>query len=149
MILDQLINADLYKPLQSRLAKGFDFLQQSDLEQLAAGRHEIDSDEVFALLSDDQGKGQAGALIEHHRRYLDIQYVVRGEDRIGWLPTANCQRVQQAYDTDSDLAFYYDRPSCWLSVPAGSFAIFFPDDAHAPLGGLGAVRKVVVKVLLD
>jgi beta-galactosidase beta subunit len=37
----------------------------------------------------------------------------------------------------------------WVAVPPGSFAIFFPHDAHAPLGGEGRVKKAVVKVASD
>lgn len=149
MILDQLQNAGLYRMLQSRMAAGFEFLSRADLSSLSTGRHEVDGDEVFALLSDDEGKGEQSAMIEFHRRYFDIQYVVRGTDRIGWLPISRCQRVKQEYDPESDLGFYFDRPSSWFSVPAGSFTVFFPGDGHAPLAGTGAVRKVVVKVLLD
>ncbi len=148
MILDQLSNAGLYLGLHRRLARAFDFLVQTNLEDLEDGRHEIDGDDIFALLSRDQGKGQERARVEHHRDYLDIQHVIRGEDRIGWMPTACCQRLASDFQPDGDVAFYYDRPESWLLVPAGSFAIFFPGDAHAPLGGEGAVFKAVVKVLL-
>jgi len=148
MILDQLANARLYLALHPRLARGFEFLEQPDLQDREDGRHEIDGDQVFALLSRDPGKGQEQARIEHHRNYLDIQYVIRGEDRIGWMPTACCQRLASDFEPGGDVAFYFDRPTSWLVVPAGSFAIFFPSDAHAPLGGEGAVFKAVVKVLL-
>ena len=149
MILDQLVNARLYLDLHPGLARGFAFLEKSTLEGLADGRHDIDGDRVFALLSHDQGKGQEQARIEHHRRYLDIQYVIRGEDRIGWMPTSCCQRLASDFEPGGDVAFFFDRPRSWLVVPEGSFAVFFPTDAHAPLGGSGEVFKAVVKVLLD
>ncbi len=149
MILDQLANAYLYLDLHPGLARGFQFLEESALESLDDGRHEIDGDRVFALLSHDEGKGQEQARIEHHRQYLDIQYVIDGEDRIGWMPTSRCQRRASDFEPDGDVAFYFDRPTSWLVVPEGSFAVFFPTDAHAPLGGSGEVFKAVVKVLLD
>ena len=93
-----------------------------------------------------QGRGAEQALLEFHRRYIDIQFVVAGIDLIGWLPTPSCQRVSTPYDEAKDVGFFYDRPATWLSVAAGQFALFFPEDAHAPLAGQGAVHKAVVKV---
>jgi len=36
-----------------------------------------------------------------------------------------------------------------LAFPAGSFAIFFPEDVHAPLGTDGFIHKVVIKVAVE
>ena len=149
MILDQLVNAPLYLGLHPGLGPGFEFLGRSTLQDLPDGRHDIDGDRLFALLSRETGKGQEQARVEHHQRYLDIQYVIEGEDRIGWMPTSCCQRLASDFEPGGDVAFYFDRPASWLIVPAGSFAVFFPADAHAPLAGHGEVFKAVVKVLID
>jgi len=65
------------------------------------------------------------------------------------MPTSWCQRLASDFEPGGDVAFYFDRPASWLIVPAGSFAVFFPADAHAPLAGHGEVFKAVVKVLID
>jgi YhcH/YjgK/YiaL family protein len=57
--------------------------------------------------------------------------------------------IAEPYDPQKDIAFFADRPDTWIHVPAGRFAIFFPEDAHAPLGGLGLLKKAVVKIALD
>src|SRR5690606_33531993 len=95
------------------------------------------------------GRGQADSPLEYHRRYLDIQYVVHGTDLIGWQPTGDCRYEQAAFDVERDIGFFVDRPGTWCRVPAGYFAIFYPEDAHAPLGGTGPVHKVVVKIAVD
>ena len=87
-------------------------------------------------------------MLESHRRYLDIQFVVSGEDCIGWLPVAACSRVSQAYNSETDLQFFFDRPGTWIDLAAGSFAVFFPQDAHAPLATSGSIHKVIIKVAL-
>ena len=148
MILDRIEHAAMYQGLAPRIAAGFEFLARPDLESLAAGRVEIDGDELFAIVGKENGRGREQALLEAHRRYLDIQYVVSGTDQIGWLPISDCRRVKLEYDEGKDVALYFDRPATWLVLPPGNFAIFLPQDAHAPLAGTGPVHKVVVKVAL-
>ena len=119
------------------------------MAHLSDGRHEIDGDNVFALVARGQGRGPLDSPLEFHRRYLDIQYVVSGQEAIGWLPTQQCVDVKCEYLPDQDIGFFLDRPKSWIAVAPGNFAVFFPSDAHAPLGGSGPFHKVVVKVALD
>ena len=149
MLIDHLQNADRYAPLHSGFAGGFAFLRRADLAQLPEGRHEIDGDRVFAIVSRGQGQGRQQSLPEAHRRYIDIQFVIGGEDCIGWMPISDCQRVSSRYDAEKDLALFSDRPATWLAVSPGTFAVFYPEDAHAPLAADGPVHKTVVKVAVD
>ena len=148
MIIAKLEDYAKYAPLHAGLDAGFAFLQKPELGQLADGRHAIDGERVFAIVARGFGRGQAESPLEFHRRYLDIQYVVSGVDSIGWLPTMECKHVKSIYDPESDLGFFLDRPATWCRVPPGNFTLFFPEDAHAPLGGSGPYHKVVVKVAL-
>ena len=65
---------------------------------------------------------------------------------MGWRPVAECVSPKTDYQAAHDIRFFNDAPSSWVSTPVGSFCIFFPEDAHAPLVGAGMIRKVVVKV---
>jgi len=146
-----LILADLrdhahYHALHARFPAGFEFLLRSDLSELASGRHEIDGVDLFAIVDRGIGRGKADSPLEYHQRYLDIQYVVSGIDLIGWMPSAECRHLKSPFDADRDLGFFADRPGTWCRVPAGTFAIFYPHDAHAPLGSTGPIHKVVLKV---
>ncbi len=149
MILADLRDHARYESLNPSLRSGFEFLHRSDLAKLADGRHDIDGDNVFAIVDRGMGRGQVDSPLEFHRRYLDIQYVVKGIDLIGWSPIQDCRHLKSDFDAERDLGFYDDRPGTWCRVAAGSFAIFFPTDAHAPLGGTGPIHKVVVKVLTN
>jgi biofilm protein TabA len=146
MILDSLSQASRYHLLHPYLEAGFNFLQQNDLSLLADGRHTIDGERVFAIVARDQGRGRSAAPLEFHRRYLDIQYVVEGADVIGWQPLAACRHPRAPYDASRDIGFFDEPVENWIGLAAGHFAIFFPEDAHAPLAGEGAVHKIVVKV---
>jgi YhcH/YjgK/YiaL family protein len=83
--------------------------------------------------------------LEAHRKYIDIQYVTLGHELIGWERIEECAGKGLGYDADNDIEFYGNPPSLWFPVPAGVFAVFFPEDAHAPLAGETPVRKIVVK----
>jgi len=149
MIVDSLARASRYETFLPGLKAGFDFLARTDLARLENGRHEINDTQAFALVAREQGRGKENSLLEAHRKYLDIQYIIEGEDLIGWLPTASCRRVSSPYDAERDLEFFYDRPDTWLVLPAGMWAIFMPEDAHAPLATQSPVHKVIVKIAVD
>lgn len=146
MILDRITNAARYARLHPGFGEAFAYLLRADLAAQPLGKHAIDGERLLAILARDAGRGQAGSPLESHRRYIDIQYVIEGTDIIGWRPLADCHGVSQPYSADRDIGFFSDTPDTWLTLPAGTFAIFFPEDAHAPLAGEGETHKAVMKV---
>lgn len=149
MILDTLDNRSRYERLHPGFAAALTWLTTTKFTRLNVGRHEIDGTRLFALVGRDAGKGRDAARLESHRRYIDIQVTVAGDEEIGHRPLALCSPPESPFLPDNDVAFYADRPDSWLALPPGRFAIFFPDDAHAPLAGLGELHKVVVKVAVE
>lgn len=149
MILDDLQAASRYDALHPLFRLGMEFLGRPDLESLTGGRHEIDGDRVFALVNRDPGRGHAGARLETHRKYIDIQYLVSGREEIGWRPTDQCQQVSEPYSDTRDILFFADQPQTWIELPVGKFMIFYPQDAHAPLAATGDNLKVVIKVAVQ
>jgi len=148
MICDRLSNAANYYGVASFIQKGFEFLQRSELASLEDGVHEIQGRDVYAIIARGDGVGRERAMLEAHREYLDIQYVIEGTDVIGWLERDFVERVKDPYVAEKDLEFFYDRPASWVQVPAGSFAVFLPQDIHAPLATSQYAHKAVVKVKL-
>jgi YhcH/YjgK/YiaL family protein len=149
MILDALGQAARYGGLHPGFGQSFEFLMNPRLAELSPGKHEIDGQRLFVIISHDPGRGRAGAKLEAHRKYIDIQHVVRGTDDMGWQPLAACRNVETRYDEQRDIAFFGDQPEAWISVGAGQFVIFWPEDAHAPLAGEGDLVKAVVKVAVQ
>jgi len=148
MIVDELKNWRRYEALEE-LRPAFEFLEQHTGESLPDGRIEIDGARLFALPQSYTPRPVEGSRFEAHRRYADVQYIAAGAEMIGYAPTETLE-VQQAYDLDKDIAFYV-QPLRYtpVALPAGSFAVFYPEDAHMPCCRLDSdepVRKIVVKV---
>lgn len=146
MILDRLDQCARYTTVHPGFARAFAFLRTTDLAALAAGRHEIDGDLIYLSIDHVEGRGRDGARLEYHREHIDIQVTIAGDEQIGWKALASCDAEDGGFDPARDIGFYRDRPATWLALPPGTFAVFFPEDAHAPLGGSGAVRKAIVKI---
>ncbi len=146
MILDALSSAGHYTSLHRSFASAFAFLRTLDPSTLEPGKEVIDGDHVFASVSLGPGKPEADALLEAHRSYIDVQYVVRGTERMGWRHRNECTHVSIPYDHAKDIEFLADAPATWVTVHPGSFVIFFPSDAHAPMVSEDTILKVVVKI---
>lgn len=148
MILATLAESDRYRGLHPLFARAFDFLSDTDLMSLEPGKHAVQGEQIFAIVEACTGRSRVDARLECHRRYIDIQLVLAGVDEMGWKPLAECTEPATEYDAARDIQFFKDPPSSWIATPPGSFCLFFPDDAHAPLVSEGLIRKVVVKVAL-
>jgi biofilm protein TabA len=146
MILASLAEADRYAALHPQFARAFAFLRNTDLNALAPGKHSVQGEQLFAIVEACAGRTRAEAKLECHRRYIDIQLVLEGIDEMGWKPAAECVDPANDYDAARDIRFFNDAPSSWIATPPGSFCLFFPEDAHAPLVSTGFIRKVVVKI---
>lgn len=146
MILDTLAQADHYLALHPLFARAFEFLRDTDLQALAPGKHAVQGEQIFAIVEACQGRTRAEAKLECHRRYIDIQLVLEGIDEMGWKPLAECVDPVSDYNEARDIRFFNDAPASWITTLPGSFCLFFPDDAHAPLVSNGHIRKVVVKI---
>ncbi len=146
MLLVRLDQAARYAALHPGLADAFRFLRTTDLAALAPGRVELSPDRLYANIDRAEGRGRAGAALEIHRRFIDVQYTLAGMEEIGWRDLASCAEPEGAFDAGRDIGFFRDAPLSWIAAPPGYLAVFFPDDAHAPLAGTGPLRKVVMKV---
>ena len=155
MIVDALANADRYRALHPRLPAAFDYLAAFD-PSTPDGKYPIDEDRVYAQVQSYATKPAAEKKWESHRRYVDVQYVVSGRERMSVSPLAGLADPTP-YDDAKDVINYRGASGAASSVyvEGGQFAIFFPEDGHQPgvqpgplAGDSGEVRKVVVKVLL-
>jgi len=152
MIVVDLKHIDGQAAMTPVLKKAIAFLRSADLLALPDGRVEIDGNRVFALVQRFSTKWVATPKFECHQKYVDIQYILSGEEIIGWAPTERME-ITAAYDVDKDISFGTVAKGQWTPVhlQAGQMAVLYPEDGHAPklaLRNPSAVMKIVVKVAL-
>jgi len=149
MIIDTLKNADKYTSLHPLFAKAFDYLKQNNLAKLPDGTVEI-AEGLKAIISNKPGKTKEFSLekFECHQQNIDIQVCVEGKETIGWKPLENCKSKKTNYDADKDVQFFLDEPETFFQLHSGQFAIFYPEDVHAPMIGKDddLIKKIVFKV---
>ncbi len=147
MVIDKIENAHLYYGIGERIAAGLKFLQQGNVAEMACGRYEIEGCEVYAVVSSYDSKIDEKALFEAHRNYIDIQYIASGCERIGAAHIGLLKEAKE-YDEANDFMLY-EGTGDFFVAGEGTFAIFWPHDAHMPSMAADKpqnVKKVVVKV---
>jgi YhcH/YjgK/YiaL family protein len=146
MIIDTLDNSYRYDKLNKNFGLAFKFLKQKKLKNYLPGRYDIKKEDVYAFVSEGKGKGKNKVCLEAHRKYIDIQMCVKGEDSIGYKPLSECKKSNKIYDSKKDCGLFNDKIKSWLKLQGDSFMIFFPTDAHAPMAAKNWLKKIVVKV---
>lgn len=148
MIHDNLEHCNLYSGLNPLFKKAFDYLLKTDFNKLELGKHAIEGDDLFVITMEYDTKEASECLLENHRKYIDIQYILSGEEFIG-ITTFNNQPAVVPYDETKDIAFYNNAYTSLLKLVQGQFAIFFPHDMHVPClktEKATKVRKAVFKI---
>jgi biofilm protein TabA len=147
MIIDTIANAPKYFSAHPLFAKAFEFINATDLVNAADGKSDI-AEGLKAIFSNAPGKTQEAscAKFECHNKNIDIQVCIKGTETIGWKPRAKCVTENGGYNEEKDVQLYHDAPDMFFQLTDGQFAIFFPEDVHAPMIGEGEIKKLVIKV---
>ena len=148
MIIDTLTNAEKYFCAHPLFERAFGYAQSLDLESLEAGNYEIDGEELKAVVINKAGKTASESLekFECHDKHIDIQICINGEEQIGWKPRETCKEQKGEYNIEKDVLFFNDAPDMYFRLAGRQFVILFPEDVHAPMIGVGEIKKLVIKV---
>ncbi len=149
MIIDKLENADKYYSLNPYFESAFKFLEKLEAQEIpfVEGNHELVERDLFAINALVEGNNNI--TLEAHQQYIDIQYIFSGIDTFGWQSLNECHQLTSPYDFEKDICFYSDASIVNFTLKEKCFVIFFPEDAHAPLGGNQKMKKTVMKVRVD
>lgn len=149
MILDNLNNLRAYSVLNPLFDAAADFIRDNNLAEMEPGKIIIDGERLYCSIMEIEGKKPEDAKMEAHKKYIDIQIVLKGNETMGWAAIEDCKQEAGAYNTEKDLIFYTDKPTANIDVKAGQCVLFFPEDGHAPGMGNGSIKKAVIKVLVS
>jgi len=146
MILDSLKNAEAYYNLHPLFKEAFEYIKSVDFSKVEAGKTELKGKDLFVGVTDTDMKTEDDAKMEVHNKYIDIQLPISKPETYGWKARAELKEERDAFNEEKDIQFFYDKGTTLVTAVPGDFAVFFPQDGHAPCIGEGKVRKVVVKI---
>ena len=146
MIIDLLANSDKYISLHKDFKFVFDYIKNNNLQEMPCGKYELISDKVFFNLQEYETKPIQ--KLEAHKKYIDIQVVVSGEEYMGYTNINNTQ-ITEEYNVEKDITFLTGSIDK-LAVNNKSFVIFYPEDAHMPalaINNPSHVKKAIFKIM--
>ena len=150
MIITDLKNFEHQIVMTPFMRKALDYLRQPNIAALPDGTIEIDGRRLFAIVQRYETLSTGAPKFEFHRKYIDVQYLVTGEEILGWAP-ADRMKITDPYNAEKDICFGVVDSGTMLSIhlKTGQLAVLYPEDGHAPRLAAGVpspVMKIVVKV---
>jgi len=147
MIFDSLANFSVYQILHPGFKDVQRFISTTNLHELPIGKHPINELGAYASVKEYLSKSVEESFVECHRKYIDVQILVWGEEKVGVAPKHSC--VEQVYDDANDLQILIGRVD-YITLFPDLFVIFFPNDAHEPGVTSGpdavSVKKIIFKI---
>ncbi len=145
MIFDTLENINNYKGL-GRVYTALQFLADTDFSEMPLGRYELEGDDIFYMVQSYETDPYK-TVSEAHKKYIDIQFMVDGEEIVGVAPFS-AEKTGTEAKPENDVWFYecHTEP---LTLFKNSFMVLYPNDLHCPGVAVDnplTCRKVVVKV---
>ncbi|MFB2871356.1 N-acetylneuraminate anomerase [Aeromonas jandaei] len=133
MILGNIHQPQTYSYLSPILKQAISYLKQTDMYNLPVGRYELEKELLYVNVMEFDTNFSEQKQAEVHREYIDIQFLISGQERIflGLENTTN--PVFKEYDEINDY-YLVSSISCEseLLLSPGMFAIFFPEQPHKP-----------------
>ncbi|MCX7874674.1 MAG: YhcH/YjgK/YiaL family protein [Melioribacteraceae bacterium] len=150
MIYDNIKNISKYFPLDAKIQKALEYLSSTDFTNLDPGEYPIDGKNIYAIVSEYQTKPLTSGKWESHKKYIDIQFIVSGIEKMGFTESKKTIILNE-YDEDKDVTLHKGEGQ-FIIVEEKHFVIFFTTDIHMPSIAVNIpkpVKKVVIKVAVE
>ncbi len=147
MIVDQIRNYGKYRFDNNNIQKAMEIIFRTDFKNKESGKYEIDGDKLYYFVNEYKTLSAVETIPELHKKYIDIQYISEGTERIGYAPYTR-QKVFTKYKSKNDIAFYKSKMS-YITLTKGMFAIINTMELHQPgilLKEPEYVKKIVFKI---
>ena len=146
MVIDTLDNLEKYVSLNPLFKEVVDFLKANDINSLEPGKHQIKGADLFVNIQNAKGKTKEVALLETHKKMIDIQIPLSAAETFGYTPL--CGLPDAEYNEEKDITKYEGLADTYVTCEPGEFAIFFPQAGHAPcITDEPEIKKAIFKVL--
>jgi len=149
MIFSSIYSKDDAANYPTAIRTAIKYLKENDFTSMETGIYEIQGKDIYASVFDAQTEPSDKKRPEVHEKYVDVQFLASGKERLGFTPDTGKYEVDERFD-DRDLIFYKEvENEGFIESTPGCYCIFFPNDVHRPAvmsEDAMIVRKVVVKV---
>ena len=149
MIFSSIYSKDDATNYPEAIQTAIKYLKENDFVSMETGVYEIQGKDIYAQVFDAQTEPVEKKRPKAHEKYVDVQFLASGKERLGFAPDIGVYEIDERID-DRDLVFYKQvENEGFIEATPGCYCIFFPNDVHRPAvmaGEAMTVRKVVVKV---
>ena len=146
MVVDRLENIEKYASLNPLFAQAIEFLKSLDLNALEGGKSELKGIELLVNVAQTYPKSYDDFILDSHCVFIVNQIPLSGTEIMGYTAAKDCVPADAHYNAEKDITFFSGLAESYIEVNPGMFAIFFPQDGHAPGITPDGVKKVIVKV---
>ncbi|NQG97183.1 DUF386 family protein [Streptococcus suis] len=148
MIYDRIDQALHYKGLDPNLDTALERLVEGGFDQLVAGRHDCQGDQVFFFLQDNQLALESSPIFEYHKRYADLHVILEGSEKISY---SSEEALDPTFKEEGDIGFTSVEDRVDFILNGHHFLLCFPQELHQPNQFMGQdqeVKKLVFKILM-
>jgi YhcH/YjgK/YiaL family protein len=152
MIKDSIINLKIYENMSSNIKSAINYVVEEflpfleDRNAIYEGQGFKVFKQIYMTNAENEGNSEA------HRKYIDIQIIVQGKEKVRYL---NKNKVAESYEYQDDNDVYFNKVDCesdCFVLNSGEFVLFTTEDVHMPsldYKGKEEITKVVVKIEND
>ncbi|MFR3298561.1 MAG: YhcH/YjgK/YiaL family protein [Fusobacterium sp.] len=149
MIYGELRELKFYKGISKNLDKAIECIESGAYKTAPEGKNIIDGDTVFFYCQTVKTQPVEERFFEGHKKYIDIQIVINGEEKIGYSTRSNVVRTTP-WNRETDFEKYEGSVDHLFELNGDTFIILFPEEPHMPLvhgeNGPMEIKKVVFKI---
>ena len=147
MIVTNIQNLNRYLSLHPLFKKAFDWISSTDLAGLPVGKLVLEGDSLFANVQEYKTRPVEESFFEAHRRYIDIQFLAAGSEKIACAPVQSLSEIE-SYNEDTDFHKLQGKGTQEVLLLPGEICILFPEDGHEPCLMTGSDRESVKKICM-
>lgn len=137
-----------------KLQKALTFLENMDLKNVKDEKFVLEEDQIFGFVTTVETEDKDVRRPESHEKHLDIQFLIEGREKIGYLRKREGLQMVSDELEKKDICFYDGNldGETFLDLKPGDFVVLFPEDIHRPQCSGGEetkIRKCVIKIRMD
>ena len=142
MIYDKFKNISRYGMLKQ--------IAEFNLKDYKKGKFDINDETFFGIGLEYNTKRESECLWEAHKEYLDIHFILEGEEVINISDISNMRKTME-FDNENDYQLFEGNKDHCVYLKKGDFLVLYPNECHqtaVQLDDVCFVKKIVFKIKL-